>query len=106
MWFSAMLQVAVSVGSRGVQDLWSTVVVFECADDWDAAAEKARRLGESKEQEYLNGEGEAVAFRFVAVKTLDMLGDSITDGREVYFTRTDVTDWEQPAPHPPHQTGV
>ena len=44
-----MLQVAVSVGSTA-SDIWRTVVVFEAPEDWTAAADNARRLGESKQQ--------------------------------------------------------
>jgi hypothetical protein len=70
MWFSAMLKVDGEVSS-----IWRTVVVFQAAEDWDAARLKAVELGRAKNETYANGDGRAVAHQCIGVETLDMLGE-------------------------------
>ncbi len=83
MWFSALLQLEVSVGGKPTS-MSRTVVVFEAGEDWAEAEEKARTLGRSKEQSYANSDRETVRWSFRGLETLDMLGERIEDGREVY----------------------
>ena len=110
MWFSALLKVAVSVADTDDAGIWRTVVIFEADDDWDAARLKAVDLGRAKEQAFANAEGDVVTHRFLAVETLDMLGERLEDGREVYSERVAHDGSEFPTTDPseiqPGQSGV
>jgi hypothetical protein len=104
-----MLTVAVSIDTTKPTEIWRTVVVFEAEDDWDAARLKAIELGRSKERTYSNADGAAVTHRFVGVETLDMLGDHLADGRDVYFEPIPYNGAALPATPDgltPRQTGV
>ena len=83
MWFSASLRLVVLIESAGAADVVTSVVVFQ-ADDWSSAHERALELGRGQESSYIGGTGEAVQWRLEKVETLDLLGEGIEDGREVY----------------------
>jgi Domain of unknown function (DUF4288) len=109
MWFSALLTVAVSIDATEPTEIWRTVVVFEGDDDWETARLKAIELGRAKEATYSNAAGDAVTHRFVGVETLDMLGDDLPDGREVYFETISYDGTALPATPEeltPRQSGV
>ena len=42
------------------------------------------------ERSYIGGAGEAVRWKLEMLETLDMLGDAITDGREIYCEPVDL----------------
>jgi hypothetical protein len=64
------------------------------------------------EASYENAEGERVEHRLLAVRTLDQLGEELSDGREVYSTRASfaarrmVVDPPRPEESEPEQSGV
>lgn len=82
-WFSAMLRLVILIEGEGATRLSRSLVVFR-ADDWSDAKKRAIDLGRNMECSYTGGAGEAVRWRLAAVETLDLLGDAVTDGREVY----------------------
>jgi hypothetical protein len=61
-----------------------SVFVFK-ARDWEHARLRAIEIGKQAEATYENADGQTVSRRLVNVETLDLLGDEIADGREVYF---------------------
>jgi hypothetical protein len=83
VWFSAMLRFVILVADEGATDLSRSVVVFR-AEDFSDAKQRALDLGRTMESTYQGGTGQEVRWRLEAVETLDLLGDAITDGREVY----------------------
>jgi len=91
VWFSAMLRFVVLLERDGAVDLSRSVIVFR-AEDWPEAKDRAVVLGHAMERTYLNGDGEEVRWRLEAVETLDLLGDSITDGREIYSEPLPISD--------------
>lgn len=113
VWFSAMLRLVVLVEGEGATRRTRSVVVFR-ASDWPEAKQRALDLGRSMERSYVGGTGEAVRWRLETVETLDMLGDAITDGREVYsepveLGSEDVIEFNQafePETSDPGQSGV
>lgn len=82
-WFSTGLRVLCRVAGEPV-DCWEPVHVFRAAD-WTDAFQRALDLGRTHDRRYLNPDGEQVEWSFVEVVTLDMLGDEVTDGREVWY---------------------
>lgn len=88
-WFSAMLRFAIAIEGVGIVNNMGTVVVFR-ASSFDTAKRRALDLGHEKEVNYLNELQQHVSWRLTAVETLDMLGDEISDGREVYSEPNDV----------------
>lgn len=54
------------------------------AEDWDDAREKVLRRGLGMEEDYEGGGGARVRWRLMRIETLDQLGKTIADGREVY----------------------
>jgi hypothetical protein len=108
-WFSAAVRFRTAVeGVDGVSDTRS-VFVFR-AQDWKSARARALELGRAAEEAYFNGDGQRVERRLLQVQTLDLLGDEIVDGREVYFEvvfaeeQSDVAD--RPEESTPSQSGV
>jgi hypothetical protein len=102
-WFSASVRNRISIAGNPEHDELS-VIVFR-ADGFAEAEARARELGASREQSYLNGEGERVEWRLMRVETLDMLGEVLEDGREVYTESRPVADLDN-ASDRPGQTGV
>ena len=106
-WFSASLRFATTV-SATVVDREDSIIVFR-ADGWQAALPRAVELGRGMEETYENVEREPVERRLVEVRTLDELGASIEDGREVYCARAVDESHVQPGrpeDSRPLQTGV
>lgn len=83
VWGSSMMRFVFLVEGAGALQATQSVLVFR-AGDWSDARTRALDLGLAMEATYTNGAGEEVRFRLEAVETLDLLGDTITDGREVY----------------------
>jgi len=83
VWFSAMLRFVILVERGGGDDLARSVVLFR-ADDFPAAKARAIEIGLGMEQTYQSNTDEQVRWRLLGVETVDMLGEEITDGREVY----------------------
>jgi len=83
VWFSAMLRFVLLIEGDGGSRLSRSVIVFR-AEDWPDAKKRALDLGRGMEHTYTGGIGEKVRLRLEAVETLDLLGDAITDGREIY----------------------
>lgn len=88
-WFSAMLRSVVLAENDGAIRLARSVVVFR-AEDFEAARRRAVELGRASERSYLGGTGEQIRCRLLDIETLDLLGDTITDGREVYSEPADL----------------
>jgi hypothetical protein len=83
-WYSVAVQRAVFVGDTGIQSLWDSVFLVR-APDRTSAHERALTLGKSKEEEYVNANGESIRLALVGVTSIDLIGDEIVDGTEVYF---------------------
>lgn len=113
IWFSAMLRFAVLVEGVGGSRRSRSVVVFR-AEDWPEAKARALDLGRGMERTYTGGTGEEVRCRLEAVETLDLLGDAITDGREIYSEPMPILEGEaiafdtafSPSSSDPGQSGV
>jgi hypothetical protein len=77
-------------------------------DEQAVALQRAVDLGHEMEQDYENVDRVPVERRLVEVRTLDELGASITDGREVYCAAVDSTGAlpARPEDSRPGQTGV
>jgi hypothetical protein len=70
-----------------------SVHVFK-ASDGDRAFERALALGRAHEQEYTNGDGQRVRWRFVEVGTLDLVQVPELDGAEVYSECVEMAEGE------------
>jgi uncharacterized protein DUF4288 len=111
-WFSTLLRFLTTVEAVGPTTYTRSVLVFKAAD-WEPARLRALELGRAHEATYENADGQRVARRLVEVETLDMLGDEIDDGREVYSEGVDVSDAagrfqtiDRPENSRPTQSGV
>ena len=93
-WYSAQLRLVALIEGIGASLYMDQVHVFR-AVDWDDAQERALAIGRSHEQDYLNGDGQRVRWRLKAVRTLDIIGEHVTDGAEVHSTFVDVPGDEQ-----------
>ncbi len=113
VWFSAMLRFVVLVEGEGATRRARSVLVLR-APDWPEARQRAIELGRSMERSFVGGTGQQILWRLEAVETLDLLGDAITDGREIYSEPVDLLEGEvipfdaefRPDTSPPAQTGV
>lgn len=109
-WFAAALRFVVIVDETPTDGVLS-VVLFTAAS-FDGAFERAIELGRAAEKRYENAEARQVTWRLERVLTLDLLGDQIIDGHEVYFELNDVPlgigsiGELDPAAHEPGQSGV
>jgi hypothetical protein len=105
-WFSASLRFATNVGDE-VPTHEDSVIVFR-ASDWAVALQRAVGLGHEMEQRYKNIDQVPIERRLVEVRTLDELGASISDGREVYCAPAESAGTPPPRPEDsrPDQTGV
>lgn len=91
MWFSTMLRFITSVEGAGPTTYVRSVFVFR-APDWESANRRALDLGKASEETYLNADAQHVTRQLMRVETLDLLGDEIVDGREVYSEPEPVGD--------------
>lgn len=82
MWFSAMVQLVVLIGER-IEHCERSLFVFQ-ADESAAAHRRAVELGREQEATYNNQDDDVVRWQLVRVETLDVLGDVLDDGREVF----------------------
>jgi len=89
VWFSAMLRFVVLID--GTPERLARSVIVVQAEDFPDAFRRVIEVGRSMGSRYMGGEGNDVEWRFKHVETLDMLGDAITDGREI---------WAEPAEIP------
>jgi hypothetical protein len=113
VWFSAMLRFVVLVEAEGATRRSRSVVVFR-APDWPEARQRALEHGRIMERSFVGGTGQQVRWRLETVETLDLLGDAISDGREVYSEPVDLPEGEvipfeaefRPESPQPGQTGV
>jgi hypothetical protein len=105
-WFSAAVRFRTAVDGQLAHDSRS-VFVFQ-AGDWESARQRALELGRQAEEGYRNGAGEPVEKRLVRVETLDLLGDELVDGREVWWETLPVEkeSFRTPEDAEPSQTGV
>jgi hypothetical protein len=88
-WFSAKLRFVCLVESIGALEYMDSMYLLS-ASDFDSAFQRALSIGRSKEQEYLNGDGQRVRWRLARVMALDSLPSGLQDGVEVYSERIDV----------------
>jgi len=102
------MRFGVTVADEG-EDYEDSVVIFR-ASGWDSALARALEVGRGMEEVYDNADGETVRRRLIVVRTLDELGDELTDGREIYSMRVardqGGDDPERPEDSEPTQTGV
>ncbi len=111
-WFSAPMRLAILVEGRDESTSQDTVVHIFRADDQDSAFGRALELGRSHENEYSNGDGERVRWRFDRVLTVDALSAEGLDGAEVYSALSDpepglTFDTEfRPETHQPGRSGI
>jgi hypothetical protein len=88
-WFSAMLRMVVLVEGMGGSRRVRTVVLLRAAD-WSEAKERAFQRGLDAERSYAGGAGEQVRWRLESIETIDLLGEEMGDGREVYSEPVDL----------------
>jgi hypothetical protein len=81
-WYSAKLRFAVMVEPDGADLLYDRVFLFK-ATDFDAAFERAIRIGEAQQEEYRNGDDRRVIWKFSAVFSLDVIVAADLDGAEI-----------------------
>ena len=110
VWFSTMVRLVTTVESVGATTFQRSVFVFR-APDWEAARERALALGGAAEGVYTNADGQRVERRLTCVETVDLLGDELVDGREVYAEPVPVGEGSidavlRPEDWQPTQTGV
>jgi hypothetical protein len=79
-----MQRFAILIEGQDTLSIARGLIVFT-ASDQVPAKRRALELGLSVERSYTGGCGQEIRWRLAAAETLDMLGDVITDGREVYF---------------------
>jgi hypothetical protein len=82
-WFSARLRRVCLVGGQESGTTEDSVVLF-VAVWFDDAFQRALALGYEKEEEYRNGEGEIVQWKFQSVLTLDIIPELLESGTEVH----------------------
>jgi hypothetical protein len=90
-WFSTIVRLVTSVEGQGPTTYTRSVLVFRAAD-WESARARAIELGRAAEDSYANAAGQRVERRLMRVETLDLLGDELVDGREVYSEFAPVGD--------------
>lgn len=83
VWFSTSLRIGIFLEKEGLTSINRSVVLFKAAD-FDQAFKQALTIGKNFETSYENDLGESVKWRLISVETIDQLGDSITEEREVY----------------------
>ncbi|XXY32264.1 DUF4288 domain-containing protein [Sorangium sp. So ce233] len=83
IWFSSRLRIACLIEPAGLHRYMDSVHLFKASDLSDAMR-RALELGKSHEQEYLNVDGKRVRWLLASVVSLDLIGDDVTDGVEVY----------------------
>ncbi|SDM39732.1 DUF4288 domain-containing protein [Allokutzneria albata] len=119
-WFSASARYASTVECDGLSTISRSVWVFELPDTgerlWADARARALEIARRDEHGYLNADGRRVQWELIDVQTLDLLGDTVEDGREVYSEMRDPSEAElrewpartrfDPENTPPHQTGI
>ncbi len=88
-WFSANLRVACLIEGIGLTRYTHSVHVFQ-AEDFAEAMRRALDIGTGHEEEYANADGRRVRWRLAAVISLDLVGDDLTDGAEVYSEPVEV----------------
>lgn len=82
-WFSACLRRVCVIEGQGAVDAWDEVFLIR-ANDRDQAFARALEIGRSREETYVNGDGETVVWLFAEVLTLDHIQADQLDGAEVF----------------------
>lgn len=88
-----MLRLVVLVEGEGATRRVRSLVLLR-ADAWSEARERALLRGHEMERSYVGGTGERVRWRLEGIETLDLLGEAIEDGREVYAEPVDLAAGE------------
>ena len=84
-WFAARLLYEACIEDEGPSLFEERIVVLRSNNGVEAAEKKAQKLGKAASDEYQNGAGESVAWRFKEVLEVVQLNQSsIEDGTEVY----------------------
>lgn len=81
-WFSARVRLVCLMEGSGADRFQDSVIVFRARDFRDAF-QRALTIGHDREETYLNGHGERVAWKFKEVFSLDIIQGEL-DGTEVY----------------------
>jgi hypothetical protein len=81
-WHSAKLRFVIMVEPDPSNELKDCVYLFR-ATDFRAAFERAIILGEGAQSEYLNTYGQRVIWRFMEVRSLDVVVSDTLDGAEI-----------------------
>ena len=87
-WFSAAARLAVWIEGQGIVSEVRSVFVLR-AEYFEDALPRAVEHGRGLERSFSNGDGERVRMKLIEIETLDLLGDMITDGREIYSESLD-----------------
>jgi hypothetical protein len=82
-WFSAKIRVACLIEGPGLVQYMDSIHVFR-AENFDTAMKSAVNLGRRHEEEYINSKQERVRWRLKEIISLDILGEDLVDGAEVY----------------------
>ncbi|XXU32036.1 DUF4288 domain-containing protein [Sorangium sp. So ce887] len=77
------MRVACLIESAGLSRYMDSIHLFK-ASDFSEAMRRAVEMGKVHEQEYLNAEGWRVRWVLASIILLDLIGDELTDGAEVY----------------------
>jgi hypothetical protein len=82
-WFSAMTVFVVRIGANNAGWVQRNLYLIKGADFDEAKAAVITRARQD-EQVYTNADGDPVRWMLAEVETLDCLGETLEDGREVY----------------------
>ncbi len=84
-----MVQLVVFIGET-IEHYERSLFVFQ-ADEFAAAHRRAVELGREHEDTYRNRYDDIIRWQLVRVETLDVLGDVLDDGREVFSESAPMT---------------
>ncbi|BDT92283.1 MULTISPECIES: hypothetical protein [Nocardia] len=98
IWYSCAANYAIILdrdSATNPPSMHRSVFVFQAQDDPDDAIAKALEIARSREQDYMGGapgDSARVVWRLESLETIDILGESIVDGREIYAEPIPVPD--------------
>lgn len=90
-WFSSKVRIVCLIETVGASRYMAPIHLFR-AEDYDAARARALVLGRAHEQEYRNGDGHLVRWRFKEIISLDMIRADDLDGTEIYSEFSAIED--------------
>lgn len=111
-WFSSLVVFSIFVDEGNTRISKSLIMLR--SSDYESALKEALSRGYLMERSYLNEDGKLVEWRLNKIETLDQIGETIDDGREVYSEFSEIKPKDaitfdsklDPESSEPTQTGV